>query len=165
MTASCSARRAFLGLGSNMGDREGNLERALGLLSSTEGVNISQRSTWHETAPVGGPLGQGDFLNGACEVMTTCSPEALLARCHEIEAELGRVRAERDGPRTIDLDLLWYEGEVRDEPSFTLPHPRWEERAFVLAPLAELVPLQVLPGCGETVASRAAALMTEEVVG
>ena len=165
MTATCSARRALLGLGSNMGDREGKLERALGLLGSTEGVNISQRSTWHETAPVGGPLGQGDFLNGACEVMTTCSPEALLARCHEIEAELGRVRAERDGPRTIDLDLLWYEGEVRDEPSFTLPHPRWEERAFVLAPLAELVPLQVLPCCGETVASRAAALMTEEVVG
>jgi 2-amino-4-hydroxy-6-hydroxymethyldihydropteridine diphosphokinase len=147
-----------------MGDREGKLERALELLGSTSQVHISQRSTWHETAPVGGPLGQGDFLNGACEVMTTCSPEALLERCQEIEAELGRVRAERDGPRTIDLDLLWYEGELRDEPSLTLPHPRWEERAFVLAPLAELVPLQVLPGCGETVAARARALMTEEVV-
>jgi 2-amino-4-hydroxy-6-hydroxymethyldihydropteridine diphosphokinase len=164
MPSARSTRRALLGLGSNLGDREGNLERALELLGSVEGVHISQRSTWHETAPVGGPLGQGDYLNGACELTTTRSPEELLHRCQEIEAELGRVRTELNGPRTIDLDLLWYEGELRDEPSLTLPHPRWEERAFVLAPLAELVPLQLLPVCGETVAARASALMTAEVV-
>jgi len=164
MAAACTARRVLIGLGSNLGEREENLERALELLGSGEGVEITQRSAWHETSPVGGPPGQGDFLNGACELMTTCSPEALLERCQEIEEELGRVRAEPDGPRTIDLDLLWFEGELRDEPSLTLPHPRWEERAFVLAPLSELVPEQLLPGCGETVAARARALMTEEVL-
>ena len=160
-----SERRALLALGSNLGEREGNLQRALELLGSSEGVRITQRSSWHETAPVGGPPGQGDFLNGACELMTTCSPESLLARCLEIEEELGRVRAEQDGPRTLDLDLLWFEGEERDEVSLTLPHPRWEERAFVLAPLAELCPEQVLPGCGRTGSARAEALQCEEVVG
>lgn len=165
MAAACSARRAFLGLGSNLGDRERNLERALDQLSGTGRVHISRRSTWHETAPVGGPAGQGDYLNGACEIMTTLSPEELLERCQEIEAELGRVREERDGPRTIDIDILWYEGEVRDELSLTLPHPRWEERAFVLAPLSEFAAEHVLPGCGETVSERASALMAEEVVG
>jgi len=158
-----SERRALIALGSNLGERERNLQRALELLGSTEGLRITQRSSWHETAPVGGPPGQGDFLNGACEVMTTCTPEELLARCLEIEAALGRVRAELNGPRSLDLDLLWFEGEVRDTSSLTLPHPRWEERAFVLAPLAELVPLQLLPRCGETVAARAAALEMGEV--
>lgn len=165
MGAACSARRAFIGLGSNLGDREANLDRALELLGATGRVHLTRRSSWHETAPVGGPLEQGDFLNGACEVVTTLSPEALLERCLEIETELGRVRAERNGPRTLDLDLLWYEGEVRDDPSLTLPHPRWEERAFVLVPLSELAPEHVLPGCGETVAERASALIAVEVVG
>ena len=157
-----SERRALVALGSNLGEREGNLQRGLELLGSSEGVRITQRSRWHETTPVGGPPSQGDFLNGACELMTTCTPESLLARCLEIEEELGRVRTERDGPRTLDLDLLWFEGEVRDEASLTLPHPRWEERAFVLAPLAELCPEQVLPGCGQTVSARAEALQCEE---
>ena len=163
MTNACSARRAFLGLGSNQGDRRANLESALELLEGTDRVHISRRSSWHETAPVGGPPGQGDFMNGACEVVTTLAPEELLARCQEIEAELGRVRLERDGPRTIDLDLLWYEGETRDGEALTLPHPRWEERAFVLAPLSELAPEFVLPGCREMIAERAAA-RAEEVV-
>jgi len=164
MTRARSARRAFLGLGSNQGDRESTLEIALELLGGTDRVRVSSRSSWHETTPVGGPPGQGDFLNGACEIMTTLHPEELLDRCQEIEAELGRVREERNGPRTVDLDLLWYEGETRDGESLTLPHPRWEERAFVLAPLSEFAPGFVLPACRETVAERAAALRMEEVV-
>ena len=165
MAHACSARRAFLGLGSNQGDRRENLDRALELLTGTGRVHVSHRSSWHETAPVGGPPDQGDFLNGACEVVTTLAPEELLERCQEIEDELGRVRVERNGPRTIDIDLLWYEGETRDEERLTLPHPRWEERAFVLAPLSEFAPEFVLPGCRETIAERAAALTAEEVTG
>jgi 2-amino-4-hydroxy-6-hydroxymethyldihydropteridine diphosphokinase len=164
MAHACSARRAFLGLGSNLGDRRGNLERVLALIGEISRVHLSRHSTWHETAPVGGPPGQGAFLNGVCEVVTTLPPEELFARTQEIEAQLGRVREERDGPRTIDIDLLWYEGATRSDETLSLPHPRWEERAFVLAPLAEFAPDFVLPECGETVAQRAAALGAGEVV-
>ena len=106
MAHACSARRAFLGLGSNLGDRRGNLERVLALIGEISRVHLSRHSTWHETAPVGGPPGQGAFLNGVCEVVTTLPPEELFARTQEIEAQLGRVREERDGPRTIDIDRV-----------------------------------------------------------
>jgi 2-amino-4-hydroxy-6-hydroxymethyldihydropteridine diphosphokinase len=90
--------------------------------------------------------------------MTTLSPEQLLARCQELEILFGRVRLEINGPRTLDIDLLWYEGEERMSAALQLPHPELEERAFVLAPLAELAPDFVLERSGETVAARAAAL-------
>lgn len=152
------ARRAFLGLGSNLGERSEILCGALELLAETEGVHELKRSTWHETAPVGGPSGQGRYLNGACDLMTTLSPEQLLARCQEIELFFGRERLEANGPRTLDLDLLWFEGEVRESAGLQLPHPGLEERAFVLAPLSELAPDFVLERSGETVAARVAAL-------
>jgi len=160
-----SEKHAYIALGSNMGDRRRTLELALELLEESDGVRLLRRSTWHETAPVGGAMTQGDFLNGTCEVLTRLTPEELLARCQEIESVLGRVRNERNGPRTADLDLLWYEGEERDGEELTLPHPRWEERAFVLAPLAELAPEFVLPECQETVADRAASLSGVECLG
>ena len=128
------------------------------MLALTEGVHELKCSKWHETAPVGGPSDQGPYLNGACDLMTTLSPEELLARCQEIEILLGRVRLEANGPRTLDIDLLWYEGEERASEALKLPHPRLEERAFVLVPLAELAPDFVLERSGETVAARAAAL-------
>jgi 2-amino-4-hydroxy-6-hydroxymethyldihydropteridine diphosphokinase len=165
MAASCGARRAFLGLGANLGERRETLGRALELLGASDRVHISQQSTWHETQPVGGPADQPDFLNGVCCVVTTLSPEELLVRCQEIEAELGRVRAERDGPRTIDIDLLWYEGETRSGEELCLPHPRWEERVFVMAPLAEIAPEFVLPGCRRSVMKVASELLLEEVLG
>ena len=151
-------RRVFLGLGSNLGERSENLCGALEQLALTEGVYELKRSKWHETAPVGGPSDQGLYLNGACDLLTTLSPEELLARCQEIELLFGRVRLEANGPRTLDIDILCYEGEERASAALQLPHPGLEERAFVLAPLAELAPDFVLERSGETVAARAAAL-------
>ena len=158
------ARRVFLGLGSNLGERSQNLCGALELLALTEGVYEIKCSKWHETAPVGGPSDQGHYLNGACDLMTTLSPEELLARCQEIELLFGRVRLEENGPRTLDIDLLCYEGEERESAALQLPHPKLEERAFVLAPLAELAPDFVLKRSGETVAARAAALTFTEAL-
>jgi len=149
---------AAVALGSNLGDREATLRRALVGLERTAGVVVLRRSTWHETAPVGGPAGQGPYLNGACLLETTLDAPALLARLHELEDKYGRVREVPDGPRTLDLDLLWFGEERSDDPALLLPHPRLEERTFVLAPLVELVPERVLPGCGVTVAERLAEL-------
>ena len=149
---------AGVALGSNLGDREANLRRAMVSLEETPGLVVLRRSTWHETAPVGGPSGQDDYLNGACLLETSLDPCALLARLHEIEDKYGRVRTEKDGPRTLDLDLLWYGEEFSADPALQLPHPRMEERAFVLAPLAEVAPERVLPGCGKTVEERLAEL-------
>ena len=158
------ARRAFLALGSNMGERSQILCGASQLLEETSGVCELKRSAWHETAPVGGPVDQGLYLNGACELLTTLSPEDLLSRCQEIEQRFGRVRREVNGPRTLDIDLLWYEGEERDSAALTLPHPGLEERSFVLAPLAELAPDFVLERSGETVAERAASTLMKEAL-
>jgi 2-amino-4-hydroxy-6-hydroxymethyldihydropteridine diphosphokinase len=150
---------AAVALGSNLGDREATLRRALVTVEKTDGVTVLRRSTWHETEPVGGPVGQGPYLNGVCLLETTLDARVLLARLHEIEDKYGRERAEADGPRTLDLDLLWYGDQRSDDPDLRLPHPRMEERAFVLAPLAELTPDRLLPGCGVTVAERLAELV------
>lgn len=138
---------AFVGIGSNLGDREGHLRRALELLAVEEGIVLVAVSALRETEPVG-PVEQGPFLNGAVQVTTALPPGELLERLLEIEQRLGRVRRERFGPRTIDLDLLLYGDEVVDEPGLTLPHPRLHERRFALEPLAELAPSLVLPGRG-----------------
>lgn len=137
-------RTAYLSLGSNLGNREGNLAEAVRRLADTPGVEVRRVSSVYETAPVGGPP-QGDFLNLAVEVVTTLSPRELLATCQRIEADLGRERTVRWGPRTIDLDILLYEGETSADPELTLPHPRLLERQFALVPLAEIAPDLVLP--------------------
>jgi 2-amino-4-hydroxy-6-hydroxymethyldihydropteridine diphosphokinase len=129
--------RAFLGLGTNLGDREAELRRAVELLRA--GGDLVAVSDLYETEPVGGPP-QGLFLNLVVELDTTDSPERLLERCQALEAAAARVRTERWGPRTLDADLLWVEGEARDSPELLLPHPRMWERRFVLAPLRELAP-------------------------
>ncbi len=138
---------AFVGIGSNLGDREDHLRAALELLSAEEEIEVVAVSTLRETEPVG-PVEQGPFLNGAVQVTTELAPRELLGRLLDIEQRLGRVRRERFGPRTIDLDLLVYGDEVVDEPGLTLPHPRLHERRFALEPLAELAPGLVLPGRG-----------------
>jgi 2-amino-4-hydroxy-6-hydroxymethyldihydropteridine diphosphokinase len=138
---------AFVGIGSNLGDREGHLRDALELLAAEEGIEIVSVSVLRETEPVG-PVEQGPFLNGAAQVTTELPPRELLERLLDVEQRLGRVRRERFGPRTIDLDLLVYGDEVVDEPGLTLPHPRLHERRFALEPLAELAPGLVLPGRG-----------------
>ena len=138
---------AFVGIGSNLGDREDHLRRAVELLAAEDAISILASSQVRETEPVG-PVAQGPFLNGAVQVETELTPRALLERLLAIEERLGRVRRERFGPRTIDLDLLVYEDAVVDEPGLTLPHPLLHERRFALEPLAELAPDLEIPGRG-----------------
>lgn len=139
--------RAYVGLGSNVGDRRGTIERAVERLGAKEGIEVVAVSTFRETEPVG-VRDQPRFLNGAVAVETLLSPRELLDALLEIERALGRVRRERWGPRTIDLDLLVYGGEVVDEPGLDVPHPRLHERRFALEPLAELDARLVVPGVG-----------------
>jgi 2-amino-4-hydroxy-6-hydroxymethyldihydropteridine diphosphokinase len=137
--------RAYVGLGSNLGDREHNLREALRLLEAEPGVHVVAVSTLRETDPVG-YLDQPRFLNAACAIETTLAPQELLTRLLAVERRLGRERTvPRYGPRTVDLDLLLYENQLIDEPGLTVPHPRLAERRFVLEPLAELDPTLVLP--------------------
>jgi 2-amino-4-hydroxy-6-hydroxymethyldihydropteridine diphosphokinase len=128
--------RAYLGLGTNLGDRLANLQRAVDLLGD-RGIVVRRSSRVYETDPLGGPA-QPDFLNAVIEVETDLSPRELLMACIAIEEVLGREREERWGPRTIDLDVLTYDEEHIDEPDLQVPHPRMHERAFVLVPLLEL---------------------------
>ena len=132
------AATAYIGLGSNLGDRRARLDAALAALRGRTGVAVTRVSSIYETAPVGGPAGQGPYLNAVAELRTELDPEALLRVLLEIESAQGRVRTERDGPRTLDLDLLLYGDMVRDDARLTLPHPRLHQRLFVLKPLAEV---------------------------
>jgi len=137
---------AYVGLGSNLGDREATIRRAVELIDAEDGMSVLAVSRLRETAPVG-DVDQPSFLNGACVVETELAPREVLARLLEIERSLGRTRgARRYGPRTIDLDLLLQGGLQVDEPGLTLPHPRLAERGFVLEPLLELQPDLALPG-------------------
>ena len=140
--------RAYVGLGSNLGDREGALRAALAALDATEGIEVVAVSTFRETDPVD-YLDQPRFLNAAAALDTTLAPRELLDALLEVERSLGRTReGPRFGPRTIDLDLLLYGDESFDEPGLTVPHPRLHVRAFALEPLAELDPALVVPGHG-----------------
>jgi 2-amino-4-hydroxy-6-hydroxymethyldihydropteridine diphosphokinase len=127
---------AFLALGSNLGERETHLREAL-LSLRARGVSVLRQSSLYLTEPVGGPP-QGFYLNAAAEVQSALSPEALLATCLEVERERGRVRGAKDGPRTLDLDLLLYGSLVLSGRDLELPHPRLHLRRFVLVPLAEI---------------------------
>jgi 2-amino-4-hydroxy-6-hydroxymethyldihydropteridine diphosphokinase len=137
----------FLGLGSNLGDREANLEGAERALER-RGFRVAARSSTYLTEPKEAPH-QGWFLNAVLGGSSALSPEELLAACLDVERELGRARGpRRNAPRSADLDLLLYGQEVRAEPSLTLPHPRLHERLFVLVPLAEIAPLALHPVLG-----------------
>ena len=146
---------AAVALGSNEGDRERFLRAALVALERTPGVVVLRRSRWIETEPVGGPPGQGRYLNGAALLETTLGPRELLRVLLAIERKYARRRNVPNGPRTLDLDLLTHGEAQVEEPDLVVPHPRMEERLFVLEPLAELVPDRVLPRCGQRVADRA----------
>ncbi|MGQ9592800.1 MAG: 2-amino-4-hydroxy-6-hydroxymethyldihydropteridine diphosphokinase, partial [Planctomycetota bacterium] len=141
---------ALVGLGSNLGDREGYLRRSLERLASEEGIEVVRVSRFIETEPVGGPP-QGPFLNAAAELGTALEPRALLDVLLRVEAELGRVRRGPNEPRTIDLDLLLYDDRIVEEPGLVIPHPRMLGRAFVLEVLAEIAPGRRHPGSGRTV--------------
>jgi 2-amino-4-hydroxy-6-hydroxymethyldihydropteridine diphosphokinase len=136
--------RIHLGLGSNLGDRLENLRRAVEALEG-RGVRLVRSSRVYETEPVGGPP-QPEYLNAVVEVATELEPRDLLRVCLELETELGRIRGERWGPRTIDIDLLTYGEREIGESDLEVPHPRMHERAFVLVPLLELDADPPLPG-------------------
>jgi 2-amino-4-hydroxy-6-hydroxymethyldihydropteridine diphosphokinase len=140
--------RAYVGLGSNLGDRESYVRAALGALAVEPGIEIVAVSAFRDTDPVG-IVDQPRFLNAAAALETALPPRTLLDRLLAIERRLGRTRTgPRFGPRTIDLDLLLYGDERVDERGLEVPHPRLHERRFVLEPLAELDPVLVVPGQG-----------------
>jgi dihydropteroate synthase len=140
-----AGRDVVLALGANLGDRLGTLTAAVTAIGQLPGTTITAVSPVYETAPVGGP-DQPDYLNAVLLARTTLRPGDLLSRLHEIEAAHDRVRAVRFGPRTLDIDIVTYSGELSDDPVLTLPHPRARERAFVLAPWHDIDPEAVLPG-------------------
>lgn len=129
---------AFIALGSNMGQREQNLTRALDYLRRVEGVQVIKVSSMVETAPVDCPPGSGPFLNAVAKLETTLSARALLDALLAVELKLGRQRSQPNAPRTIDLDLLLFGQEILDEPGLQVPHPRMHERFFVLWPLLQI---------------------------
>ena len=127
--------RAFLGLGSNLGDRRALLREAVSSLNGVVAV-----SPLYETEPMGGPDGQQPFLNIVVEIDTDLTPRELLGVCHRLESAAHRVREERWGPRTLDVDVLWVESGPVDEPDLQIPHPRMFQRRFVVVPLLDLAP-------------------------
>lgn len=148
--------RAFVALGSNLGDRRGHLETAVREIAALPGVSVERVSSFLETEPDGGPAGQPRFLNGALSLTSRIGARELLAELQGIETRHGRDRSTetRNGPRTLDLDLVLFGDERIDEPGLCVPHPRMEERLFVLQPMAEIAPDLVLPGCGLPVRER-----------
>jgi 2-amino-4-hydroxy-6-hydroxymethyldihydropteridine diphosphokinase len=131
--------RAYLGIGANLGDRVAHLQGAVDGLAATPDIDVVAVSPVYETAPVGGPA-QPDYLNAVVAVDTALSPRELLVVANRLEAEADRVRGERWGPRTLDVDVLLVGDEEVNEPDLVVPHPRMMQRAFVLVPLADLDP-------------------------
>ncbi|GGZ80409.1 2-amino-4-hydroxy-6-hydroxymethyldihydropteridine diphosphokinase [Streptomyces bluensis] len=142
-------RRAVLSLGSNLGNRLETLQGAIDALEDTPGVRVKAVSPVYETEPWGvAPGSQPTYFNAVVVLKTTLPPSSLLERAHAVEEAFHRVRDERWGPRTIDVDIVSYADEVSDDPVLTLPHPRAHERAFVLAPWHDVEPEAQLPGRG-----------------
>jgi 2-amino-4-hydroxy-6-hydroxymethyldihydropteridine diphosphokinase len=142
-------KRAVISLGSNLGNRLETLQGAVDALEDTPGVRVKAVSPVYETEPWGVPAdSQPSYFNAVVVLKTTLPPSSLLERAHAVEEAFHRVREERWGPRTIDVDIVSYADEVSDDPVLTLPHPRAHERAFVLAPWHDVDPESRLPGRG-----------------
>jgi 2-amino-4-hydroxy-6-hydroxymethyldihydropteridine diphosphokinase len=149
-------QQVAIALGSNLGDSRGTLEQALAALDRNEGVRVNRRSSWYRSAPIG--PAQPDYVNGCALLEVALAPEALLDVLQATENLFGRVRAERWGPRTLDLDLILYGPQRIATERLEVPHPRMAERAFVLLPLAEIAADWIDPVSGRPVGELAAAL-------
>jgi 2-amino-4-hydroxy-6-hydroxymethyldihydropteridine diphosphokinase len=147
MDENTASTQAFIGLGANLGDPQAQLRRALLALAGLQGTRLVAASSLYRSAPVGHPA-QPDFVNAVAEIETRLGAQALLGELLATEARFGRVRQFPNAPRTLDLDLLLYGDRVIAEPGLVVPHPRMHERAFVLAPLAEIAPDVAIPGKG-----------------
>ncbi|MDR2659722.1 MAG: 2-amino-4-hydroxy-6-hydroxymethyldihydropteridine diphosphokinase [Spirochaetaceae bacterium] len=145
-----NSETAYIGLGSNLGDRKKYLTCAIDMLCNTAGVRVRSRSSLYETKPVG-LAEQPDFLNCAVELETELEPYDLLKACMDIEQRLQRKRVIRWGPRTVDLDILLYGDMQIEQPDLTIPHPRMHEREFALLPLSEIAPRRVHPKLKTTI--------------
>lgn len=141
---------AYIALGANLGPREKNIAAALNALEHTRGITVERVSNLYETEAVGGPPGQPAYVNAAARLRVTLTPERLLAVLQQIETSLGRERRERWAPRTIDLDILFYDDRVMSDDNLSIPHPLMHERRFVLEPLAEIAPNVRHPTLGLT---------------
>ncbi len=139
-----------IALGSNLGDSRAILEEAISILAATPGITLLARSSWYQTLAVGPP--QPDYINGCALVQVTLPPQVLLETLLAIESQKGRIRTERWGARSLDLDLLLYDDLILDTPTLTIPHPRMRERAFVLVPLVEIAPNWIDPVTGKAIA-------------
>jgi 2-amino-4-hydroxy-6-hydroxymethyldihydropteridine diphosphokinase len=154
-----STGRVFLGLGSNLGDKKANLEKAISELGRA-GVKTARKSSFYNTRGIG-PVNQPNFLNACIEVSTKLSPEKLLKLVKRIEKDCGRITIERWGPRILDIDILLYDALEFDSPELTIPHPFLNSRDFVLVPLRELDPNLLYPGRDVTVSQ----LLDELIAG
>jgi len=144
--------RVFLALGGNLGEPKQAFLNACTALSRHPQIALSAASSLYRTPAIGGPSGQPDYLNAVIELATDLCPRELLDFCHQIETAAGRTRAVRWDARTLDLDLLFYDQQLLDTPELSLPHPRLQQRHFVLLPLAELAADFTHPGLHQTVA-------------
>lgn len=143
-------RRAYIACGSNIGDRKGHLDAAVAALRKDRQCRVIRVSDWIATTPYGG-VAQADYLNGVIAIDTLYPPEVLLSRLQEIERAEARERKERWGPRTLDLDILLYEGVVMEEEKLTIPHRDMKNRDFVLRPLAQIAPYERHPVLGRSI--------------
>ncbi len=142
--------RCAIALGSNIGDSRAILDNAMGILAETSGISLKAQSSWYKTAPVGPP--QPDYINGCAWLDVALTPQELLAVILDIEKKFGRVRQERWGPRTLDIDIILFDDIILETPNLEIPHPRMRERAFVLLPLAEIAPDWIEPVSGFAIA-------------
>jgi len=149
---------AYIGLGSNLGERRQSMDAAVEKMNQLPGVRVTKLSSFYETEPVGGPP-QPTYLNAVVEIECSLSASELLSHLQRIENEMGREREGKDFPRTIDLDILFFGDDVIDEPNLKVPHPRLHERLFMLDPLNEIAPEVLHPVLGETVAALRRALL------
>lgn len=153
--------KSAIALGSNLGDSLKTLESSLAVINSTPGINLEAVSSWYRTQPIGPP--QPDYLNGCAILNVQQTPEELLALLQAIELQFGRVKNEKWGARTLDLDIILYDDLIINTPNLTIPHPEMTKRAFVLVPLAQIAAHWQEPKTGKAIAKLAQEIDTSGV--